>query len=472
MLYLGLTMVRKKSKKGGSFKKVTKLQAEKTKVARKEKNEIISIPQVIMEKNEATKESIEQGSEHEAELVGQEIKHEIEVIEQGIELKEKEVKNNGLEDLVQKIEQKNSKQEELTQKIEQENNRKKEKQPTKTKWPLWAKILTGFAIFVTVILVAGGIFIYSLLSRTTKIFKGNPMDLIIGTDLKKDIHGRSNILVFGTSEDEEGHGGAMLTDSIIVLSVDQEKKNARMFSVPRDLWVEYGLNCSKGFAGKINAVYECAMEGVGGDSGRAAEYFAEKVGRITGVTIQYYLAVDWTVVRDVVNTLGGIDVDIYTDSSLGINDFAMGLKLPAGVNHLDGVNALKLARARNAMGGYGLSRSNFDREINQQRILNAVKAKASELGFLANPGKILEMVDALGDNIKTNITVGEIRRAVETAAKMKTWVESVDTSSLYTTGYIGPASVVLPSGAVESNPYHYGGIQEFIYNNVLSTREK
>lgn len=349
------------------------------------------------------------------------------------------------------------------------NREKSKKEKNKKKWPIWAKILTGFVIFIAVILVASGIFVYSVLNKTTKIFNGNPVDLIIGTDLKKDINGRSNVLIFGTSEDEEGHGGAMLTDSIIVLSVDQERKDAKMFSVPRDLWVEYGVSCSKGSYGKINAIYECGVENYGGDKKMGAEYFKNRLSQILGIEIQYYLAVDWTVVKDVVNTLGGIDVDIYTDDPAGINDYAMGIKLPAGINHLDGVKALKLARARNALGGYGLSRSNFDREINQQRIINAIKVKVSELGFLANPSKILEMLDALGNNIKTNITSGEIRRSAEIASGMKGGVESVDTSALYTTGYIGPASVVLPAGTTASNPYYYGRIQMFVRRALSSS---
>lgn len=62
----------------------------------------------------------------------------------------------------------------------------------------------------------------------------------------------------------------------------------------------------------------------------------------------------------------------------GIYDPNVNLRLPAGVSHLDGKTALKLARARNAAGGYGLHRSNFDREMNQQRIISAIFRKISD----------------------------------------------------------------------------------------------
>ena len=78
--------------------------------------------------------------------------------------------------------------------------------------------------------------------------------------LAKDANGRSNFVIFGTAEDDEGgeHGGANLTDSILVLSVDQAKKDAYMISLPRDLWVTYADTCTVGNQGKLNAAYYCA----------------------------------------------------------------------------------------------------------------------------------------------------------------------------------------------------------------------
>ena len=112
--------------------------------------------------------------------------------------------------------------------------------------------------FILVMLIGGGYFAAKLLMTSNKLFSGNIFDLFgAGAVLKADDDGRTNILVFGTSEDDPGHAGADLTDSIMIVSLDQEKKNAVMVSVPRDLWVKYGEACLSGFEGRINVVYEC-----------------------------------------------------------------------------------------------------------------------------------------------------------------------------------------------------------------------
>jgi len=72
------------------------------------------------------------------------------------------------------------------------------------------------------------------------IFQGNMFDIFQNQPLKQDSRGRSNFLILGTSEDNIGHNGADLTDSMLIISVDQKKKNVYMFSVPRDLYVDYG----------------------------------------------------------------------------------------------------------------------------------------------------------------------------------------------------------------------------------------
>ena len=81
------------------------------------------------------------------------------------------------------------------------------------KWVLIALVVIGLAI--------GGYLVYKALNSGSQIFKGSLLDIAQNQPLKQDADGRSNILVLGTSEDDPGHEGAGLTDSIMVLSVDQ-----------------------------------------------------------------------------------------------------------------------------------------------------------------------------------------------------------------------------------------------------------
>lgn len=338
---------------------------------------------------------------------------------------------------------------EVGQKNEGRNDRGKRK-----KWSVRKRVIVGILGVVGVGLGLVLAYVFMILGKTTEIFEGSPIEVVFGADLKEDEKGRSNILVFGTAEDDEGHSGAMLADSILVVSLDQKTGEGKMFSVPRDLWVEYGMACTVGYQGKINATYMCAKAMNQGDAKAAGAYFANKVGEIFGMEIPYFIGVDFAAVRGVTDALGGIDVDVYSDDPRGLYDINMKLNLAPGVNHLNGETALRLARARNSAGGYGLSRSNFDREINQQRIIQAMFKKASNIGFLANVGGVLDLLNSLGENVKTNITMGEVRKVIDVLGN-GAGVESVDSSGFFKTGMIGAASVVVPKAASVNAPFNY-----------------
>ncbi|HET7630548.1 MAG TPA: LCP family protein, partial [Candidatus Saccharimonadales bacterium] len=287
-------------------------------------------------------------------------------------------------------------------------------------------------------------------------------------------YGRSNILVFGTSIDDPGHSGALLTDSIMILSVDQKAKNAVMFSVPRDLWVDYGQACDNGYQGKINAVYQC-FSNMGKDHKAGAQALRQKVGKVFGIDVQYSVAVDYTAVKDLVNAVGGVDITIDSPDPRGILDRNFDkkcpngpytcyfVKYPNGPAHLDGIHALYLARARNDKGGYGLPRGNFDREDNQRKILNALRQKMESAGTLANPIKVTKLIDALGNNIRTNITSGEIKTLINLAGEIKDNniknVSLVDPNHpVMTTGRYGAQSIVKPSAGL----YDFSQVQSYI----------
>ncbi len=304
----------------------------------------------------------------------------------------------------------------------------------------------------------------------TSIFSGNPLDILTPAKLKEDQYGRSNILVFGTSEDDEGHSGAQLADSIMVLSIDQDTNDVAMFSIPRDLWVNYGVACSVGYSGKINATYLCGLETNNNDQAAASQQFASTVSTILGMDIPYYIKVDYGAISGVTDALGGIDVDVYSADPRGLYDVQTGLNLPAGVNHLNGEQALLLARARNSKGGYGLPRSNFDREKNQKRIVQALQKKALSLGVLANPQQALSILDSLGDNIKTNITMSELRQSLDIALGAgDKGIRDIDISDQLKTGRVGSASVVMPVAGQDNFSSLQSYLREQLDNTTAST---
>ena len=60
---------------------------------------------------------------------------------------------------------------------------------------------------------------------------GNMLGVFQYQPLKKDAHGRSNVLIVGSTDDDPNRPGAKLTDSIMVLSVDQDKKDNINYSI-------------------------------------------------------------------------------------------------------------------------------------------------------------------------------------------------------------------------------------------------
>ena len=374
--------------------------------------------------------------------------------------------------------------------IPDKSKKQKTKKSDKNKVPLWAKIVMIILSVILVLIIAAITLVYMLLSHSTAVFKGNPMDILISSELKKDENGQTNFLIFGTSEDAKGHGGQELTDSILVASINQEYKTAKVFSVPRDLWVNYSvpgsepMSCTVGDRGKINATYLCALEeyknsmSVSNAKDAASLYFAKKISEVTGLSMHYYVAADWSAVKMIVDKIGGIDVDVYADDEDGIHDSCQNIDLKKGMYYnMKGDLAMKLARARNAAcapGDYGLSRSNFDREINQQRVMNAIKNKVSNIGILMNPGQAMSIIDGLGDNLRTNIVMSEVRTLIDFGTKLEGGIQPISTVDQFGTGRIGLSSVVIPAGAStysEGSLYNYTNFQKYLRSQIVIPKE-
>ncbi|MGH7196216.1 MAG: LCP family protein [Candidatus Saccharimonadales bacterium] len=348
------------------------------------------------------------------------------------------------------------------------------KSKVRKKWPRkrivkWA--LIGLAI---VILAVGAFFAYKILITGGKIFKGNLVGAFFseGKELKVDENGRANILLFGTSEDDPGHDGADLTDSVMIVSVHPKKKNAFMVSVPRDLYVDYGRACASGYRGKMNVIYSCHKK-EGEDA--AQEAMRKKLGEVFGLDIQYSVHLNYTALRQAVDAVGGITVNIESRDPRGIMDrnfdwdcpkgsgTCYNVKYPNGPAQMDGKHALYLARARGAdpLGRtYGLGQANFDREQYQRKILVALKDKAVSAGTLANPVAVNNLLDALGNNVRTNFDAEEIKTLVKLGQEIKS--ESISSlqlndpeDPLVTTGNADGQSIVRP----EKGLYEYSDIQ-------------
>jgi polyisoprenyl-teichoic acid--peptidoglycan teichoic acid transferase len=341
------------------------------------------------------------------------------------------------------------------------------------------RVLRRIIIWFLVLAILAGLGVagytgYKLLSAGGAVFQGNIFEILRVEPLKKDSNGRSNFLILGTSEDNPGHEGANLTDSMMILSLSQSQKDVFMFSIPRDLYVEYKMACPAGYMGKINSYFMCTNDGdTEADEQDRLTKTSDFIGEIFGIDIQYAVRVNHTVIKEAVDAVGGVDVDIQgSDGAPGVLDRNFDwrcnykcylVKYDNGVHHLDGEKALFLSMARGSIAPtYGLG-SNFDREQNQQKIIIALKEKAMTTGILTNLAAITQMIDALGNNLRTNIQTNEIRTLMQLASEIKTedvyMLSLVDESSpVVKTGNYREQSVVMPSKGM----FDYSEIRSYL----------
>lgn len=233
---------------------------------------------------------------------------------------------------------------------------------------------------------------------------------IAGENLTKDENGNTNFLLLGTGGG--AHEGADLTDTIMVASLNEKDKLVTIISVPRDLYVKDSLVGDS----RINETYFNSKLYYDDDEGKALEYTKKKVEEVTGVKIQYFAKVDFQGFKDLIDALGGIDIYVteaiydtsYPKGETGLTEV---FEIQKGLQHMDGETALKYARSRKTT-------SDFDRANRQQEIIYAIKEKALKTQTLLNGKKIEKLMDALKENIETNVGTGEILTLGAMAAKI------------------------------------------------------
>lgn len=286
--------------------------------------------------------------------------------------------------------------------LKKEKKIKKDKKNHK-KWSKKRKILTVFLVLL--LLLGGGVAALlcwgnDIISKITNGEAGIWDVLNIKEEdvkLKTDSKGRTNILVFGTSGYDMGgsnHDGAQLTDSIMVISLDQETKDVAMLSLPRDLLVSRTCTAT----GKINEIYWCFNQD-GTDEIAGAEALKSEIQDILGINIQYYAHINWGALIALVDSVGGITVTLDED----IADPWTNTYINAGIpTQLNGEQALGLARAR-----HGTASGDFTRGNSQQKILIALKEKMAANGI--SLADTLNIVSSLGDNLRMTANLDEIK---------------------------------------------------------------
>ncbi len=298
----------------------------------------------------------------------------------------------------------------------------------KSRWQRFRDRVTLKRVVITmavILLLGGGWLGGKFIYNTHKLFGGNILSVFTTTKLRGEDDGRVNILLAGNSADDAGHSGANLTDSIMVMSIDTKNNKAFLLSIPRDLWVRVANDGHE----KINSAYVTGEENEFSEDGYpkgGMGQLEQVVSQSLGIPIHYYALINYNALRQSVDAVGGIDITIKSSDSRGLYDPNIDwetkgplVKLTNGTHHLNGRQALNLARARgDAYNSYGFAASDFDRTDNQRKLLVALKNKAVTAGVLANPAKLSSLSDSIGNNVTTDFQFNEVRRLYDLVKKI------------------------------------------------------
>ncbi|MCX7787587.1 MAG: LCP family protein [Spirochaetes bacterium] len=175
-------------------------------------------------------------------------------------------------------------------------------------------------------------------------------------------------------------------DTLILLQLDLRTNKVALLSVPRDLYYQ---------GRKLSTLYR--------KFGR--ERFVEVLKEISGVPIQKYVIVDMYSFIDVINLLGGVDVELKEDLidptyRIKENGVWSTLYYPAGIYHLNGVEVLRIVRSRHVS-------SDFRRAERQQQILQALLKKAKSV-YWGNLATLYQFITIILKYIDTNLSPMEI----------------------------------------------------------------
>ena len=235
-----------------------------------------------------------------------------------------------------------------------------------------------FKILIWIIILAG-------LVLLSYVFLSNEKVAVISKEINTSSNNEPlSILALGQVGIGQGgqwHFAPDLADAIVLLYFRPETKVVNLISLPRDLYGDFGDERIR-----INRVI----------TNDKLPEFLGALSEITGIATDKYVIFDLNVVQEVINNLGGIDINLPVPVYDPVGSFG----LEAGDNHLSGEEAVWLIRNRYAPQG------DFFRERNQHLVLGAIFARFDQLSALEKTSFIFRVLPYLSQSA-SNFSLGE-----------------------------------------------------------------
>lgn len=282
-------------------------------------------------------------------------------------------------------------------------------------------------------LLAGGLYYRSVEGSIDRVdaFQDVPAE----SRPEKVVADAKNLLILGSDTRDPENTSGSRSDTIILAHLPKGRHSAQLISIPRDTWV-YVPKSKDGKHGgreaKINAAF--AWGGI--------PLTVQTVEKYTGVRIDNVALVDFAGFAEIVDALGGVEIDVE-EAFTSTHSLLPGgrREFKAGKQTMDGAMALDYARER-----YAFADGDFARIRHQQQVMKAILDKAASGGTLANPARLNSFLRATADAVAVDETFGIFDTATE-LRHLRSGNLTFITNPTKGTGRKGSESVVLDDPA-------------------------
>lgn len=222
------------------------------------------------------------------------------------------------------------------------------------------------------------------------------------------------VLLLGT--DHRPETGTYLTDVVMVAAMHPDTNTSTLVSLPRDTLIDLdGYKATKlnAYYPRFKAAYHAAEKKQPGSGISPEEEMKVMMSKYLGVNIDYVTVIDFQGFRDVVDTFGGVDVNVQYNMCHRDSVDGTDINLTVGPQKLDGKKALDYVRYRKSMNCNPKTKesNDFDRNARQSEVLHSLLDKMKSFGGVTKVGSAL---DAVSDNMTTDIEQEQIRNILKT----------------------------------------------------------
>lgn len=290
---------------------------------------------------------------------------------------------------------------------EDKNNKKKNKKKHKA-----LRVILTILLIIAIICASAYIaFEQYLNSKLNKIQYQNittdANELGIDTTTQKTMSNFKNIALLGIDAMGDDYGEGNRTDCIMIASINETTNEVKLFSIYRDTYVQMELD-GKTVLDKINHAYYGGVTNT-----------IKTINTNLDLNISEYVLVNYQVVTDVIDSIGGVEITIESDELQYINQYVDAVALATnksathvtktGKQTLNGVQAVAYSRIRYTTG------KDYKRTARMRTVLEAIIQKAQSEGI----NKELNLLNTILPEAQTNISTSEIKELIPKAVSWK-----------------------------------------------------